>query len=444
MSHTVTRFAPSPTGALHIGGARTALFNWAFARRHKGRFVLRIEDTDRARSSPDAVRSILDGLRWLGLDWDGEPLYQSARAKRHRALAQQLRAQGRAFLCDAPAKAASSGAASGPVLRFRAPRGGETIVQDQVQGRVVIAHQELDDFVLLRADGTPTYMLSCVADDYDMGITHIIRGDDHLVNAARQQELCAALGWTPPHYAHLPLLHDAEGRKLSKRDDAAALLQWQQRGYLPQAVSNYLSRLGWSHGDAEIFSRAQFVRWFALDAIGRAPARLNVERLNFLNAHYLRHTPPQKLLPLMVEFLPPSARHPAPLKRAFTALAARCHTLQELANAARPLYAARPLALNEDAQHLLTKEARAQLAGFAAQLASLQPWQEKTLQDALRAFLQQHQLAMGRFAPALRAALIGQKSSLGVVTLLWALGRRETLARLQEQASGTKEAAAVS
>ena len=447
MPKPVTRFAPSPTGLLHIGGARTALFNWAFARRHKGRFLLRIEDTDRARASSDALHSILEGLRWLELDWDGEPVHQSARAERHRAAAHDLLAAGRAFWCDAPAKqdaapeqpAASDKPAaavqpSAPVLRFRAPRGGQTIVQDRVQGRVEIAHEQVDDFVLLRADGSPTYMLSCVVDDYDMGVTHIIRGDDHLTNAARQQELCAAFGWQPPHYAHLPLLHDKEGRKLSKRHHAASVLTWRADGYLAAAVSNYLSRLGWSHGDTEIFSRRQFVRWFALDAIGRAPARLDMERLNFLNAHYLRQLPLRTLLPLVAEFLPPSAKNPAPLQRAWEALGARCQTLHQIAEAARPLYAARPLPLSKEARELLTPEMRAHLTALHAQLKQFKTWQEAALHDALRAFLQQRELKMGRVAPALRAALTGEAGTLGVVTLLWALGRTEALARLADQA----------
>ena len=433
MSSPVTRFAPSPTGALHIGGARTALFNWAFARRHKGKFLLRIEDTDRARSAPDSVRSILDGLRWLGLEWDDEPVYQSARAARHREVAEKLRAQDRAFPCDAPAKRAGTASSAGPVLRFRAPRGGEALVRDQVQGEVAIAHEQLDDFVLLRADGSPTYMLSCVVDDYDMGVSHVIRGDDHLTNAARQQELCAALGWTPPHYAHLPLLHDGDGRKLSKREHGGDLAQWRQQGYLPQAVVNYLSRLGWSHGDEEVFSRAQFVRWFGLDAIGRAPARLDQARLDSLNAHYLRQTKMQTLLPLLAEFLPPCARNAAPLKRAWQALIARSHTLKDLAAAAAPLYAARPLALHEDAKQILTPAMRAQLAEFYPLLARLPQWNEEQLNAALRAFVQQSGEPMGKIAPALRAALTGQKGSLGVIVLLWALERDEALARLKEQ-----------
>lgn len=311
----VVRFAPSPTGFLHIGGARTALFNWLFARRHGGRFLLRIEDTDRARSTPEAIAAILDGMGWLGLDWDGDETYQFARASRHAEVAFQLLEQGNAYKCFAtPEELAElreqqraarlplrydgrwrnrdprEAAEDAPfVIRLKAPTEGETVIEDRVQGRVTVQNSELDDMILLRSDGTPTYMLAVVVDDHDMGVTHVIRGDDHLNNAFRQLALIRAMGWLEPVYAHIPLIHGADGAKLSKRHGALGVDAYRDElGMLPEAVNNYLLRLGWGHGDDEIISREQAIQWFDLDHVGRSPARFDLKKLENVNGHYIR------------------------------------------------------------------------------------------------------------------------------------------------------------
>ena len=309
----VTRFAPSPTGFLHIGGARTALFNWAFARHHGGRFLLRIEDTDRARSTQEAIDAILDGMGWLGLDADEAPVYQHANAPRHIAIAEQLLADGHAYKCFCTAEEveamrekaraegkpprydgtwrdrdASEAPADAPfVVRFKAPQSGETVIDDLVQGRIATANDQFDDLILLRSDGTPTYMLSVVVDDHDMAVTHIIRGDDHMTNAARQAQIYAALGWDVPQFAHIPLIHGPDGTKLSKRHGALGVEAYRDMGYLPEAMRNYLARLGWSHGDDEVFSTAQLIEWFGLEAIGKSPARFDKEKLDNVNAQHL-------------------------------------------------------------------------------------------------------------------------------------------------------------
>ena len=323
MTQTViTRFAPSPTGYLHIGGARTALFNWLYARAKGGKMLLRIEDTDQARSTEGAILAILDGLRWLELDWDGEPVYQLARAERHREVALELLAKGKAYRCYASPqeleamreKARAEGRSPGydgtwrdrdhqeappgvpPAIRFKAPRDGETIIDDQVQGQVTFANKDLDDLVILRSDGTPTYNLSVVVDDHDMGITHVIRGDDHLTNAARQTQIYKAMGWSTPIFSHVPLIHGPDGAKLSKRHGALGVDAYRAMGYLPAALRNYLVRLGWSHGDDEIMSTEQMVEWFDLDAIGRSAARFDFAKLENLNGHYLRETPDSEIV----------------------------------------------------------------------------------------------------------------------------------------------------
>ena len=326
----ITRFAPSPTGYLHIGGARTALFNWLYAKHTGGKMLLRIEDTDQARSTEGAILAILDGLRWLELDWDGEPVYQLTRAERHREIAEQLLAQGNAYRCYASPqelqtmrdRARAEGRAPGydgtwrhrdpsaapagiePAIRFKAPREGETVIEDRVQGRVVFANKDLDDLVILRSDGTPTYNLSVVVDDHDMGITHVIRGDDHLTNAARQTQIFKALGWTTPIYAHVPLIHGPDGAKLSKRHGALGVDAYRAMGYLPAALRNYLVRLGWSHGDAEIMSTDEMVKWFDLDAIGRSAARFDFAKLENLNGHYLRVTPDTEIVQHLQALMP--------------------------------------------------------------------------------------------------------------------------------------------
>ena len=369
--HVVTRFAPSPTGYLHIGGARTALFNWLYAKAKGGKMLLRIEDTDRARSTEGAILAILDGLSWLELDWDGEPVYQLARALRHRDMAEQLLAEGKAYRCYASAedlaamreKARAEGRAPGydgtwrerggseappdiaPAIRFKAPREGETVIEDRVQGRVVFANKDLDDLVILRSDGTPTYNLSVVVDDHDMGITHVIRGDDHLTNAARQTQIYKALGWETPIFAHVPLIHGPDGAKLSKRHGALGVEAYRAMGYLPAALRNYLVRLGWSHGDDEIMSSDDMIRWFDLDAIGRSAARFDFVKLENLNGHYLRETPDAEIVARMQALVPelPNGGELAAaigtdgwdkLERALPGLKERAKTLVELLDGA--------------------------------------------------------------------------------------------------------------
>src|SRR5713101_404686 len=394
----VVRFAPSPTGFLHIGGARTALFNWLFARHHGGKFLLRIEDTDRARSTPEAVAAIVEGLDWLGLSWDGEIVYQSARAARHAEVARQLLAAGRAYRCYCtptelaamreraraekrsvrydgtwrdrdPAEARElimAGVA--PVIRLKAPQDGATTIKDLVQGEVTVANAELDDLILLRADGTPTYNLSVVVDDHDMGITHVIRGDDHLNNAFRQTQIYRALNWPVPEFAHVPLIHGPDGAKLSKRHGALGVDAYRDMGYLPEALRNYLLRLGWSHGDDEIISTEQAIAWFDIDAVGRAPARFDFAKLDNLNGHYIRLAADDRLATLVGERLERVSGHPlseadrARLNRAMAELKLRPKTLSGLAANARFFVTQRPIPLDDRAASLLTVEARRLLA----------------------------------------------------------------------------------
>ncbi len=463
----VTRFAPSPTGFLHIGGARTALFNWLFARHHGGKYLLRIEDTDRARSTEEAIHAILDGLAWLGLaDYDAPPLFQSAQRSRHAAVAQELldagaayrcycspdeltamreaaRAAGRSRLYDGtwrdrdPAEAARGVA---PVIRFKAPQHGETVLEDAVQGEVRVANAELDDMVLLRADGTPTYMLSVVVDDHDMAITHVIRGDDHLTNAFRQLQLFYALGWRPPAYAHIPLLHGADGAKLSKRHGALGVEAYRDMGFLPEAMINYLMRLGWSHGDDEIISRAQAVEWFDIADVGRSPARFDLDRLLHLNAHYLRETPDATLLALCRPFLT-AALGAAPdqagcerILRGMPGLKPRASSLKELAEVGAFYLRARPIAMEQKAARLLDTEARARLGMLAERLQGLAPWQEDQLEKTVRLYAESEGFGLGKIAQPLRAALTGSIASPGLFEVMATLGRDECLARIADAA----------
>ncbi len=466
----VTRFAPSPTGFLHIGGARTALFNWAYARGHGGRMLLRIEDTDRQRSTEPAIQAILEGLQWLGLDWDGEPLSQFARAARHRAIAEELLRRGRAFRCyctaeeleemreraaaaglpprydgrwrDRPESEAPEGVA--PAIRFKAPSEGETIIEDQVMGRVVFHNRELDDLIILRSDGTPTYNLAVVVDDHDMGVTHIIRGVDHLTNAARQSQIYEALDWPVPVMAHLPLIHGPDGAKLSKRHGALGVDAYRAMGYLPAAMRNYLARLGWSHGDDEIFSTEQLVRWFDLDHVGRSPARFDFAKLENLNGHYLRATPDDQLIAALVEFLPHApggaimlarldADALARLKRLMPGLKERAKTLVELMESARFLVAGRPLAMDDKAQAILAGEGRQALKALLPVLEQAE-WSAPALEAAVKSFAEARGLKLGKLAQPLRAALTGSSTSPGIFDVLAALGRQESLSRIGDQA----------
>jgi glutamyl-tRNA synthetase len=473
----ITRFAPSPTGYLHIGGARTALFNWLYAKHTGGKMLLRIEDTDRARSTEGAILAILDGLRWLELDWDGEPVYQLTRAERHRGIAEQLLAEGNAYRCYATPeelqemreRARAEGRAPGydgtwrhrdpseaptgiePAIRFKAPREGETVIEDRVQGRVTFANKDLDDLVILRSDGTPTYNLSVVVDDHDMDITHVIRGDDHLTNAARQTQIFKALGWKTPVYAHVPLIHGPDGAKLSKRHGALGVEAYRAMGYLPAALRNYLVRLGWSHGDAEIMSTEEMIEWFDLDAIGRSAARFDFVKLENLNGHYLRTTPDKEIverLKSLVPELPDGAALAArigedgwrKLEQAMPGLKERAGTLVELLDNASFLFAKRPLTTDEMASRVLDEGGRETLATLLPRLEKVEPWTQEALEAAVRQFADDSGLKLGKVAQPLRASLTGRSISPGIFDVLAVLGRRESLARIGDQVHASKTA----
>ena len=473
----ITRFAPSPTGYLHIGGARTALFNWLYAKHTGGKMLLRIEDTDQARSTEGAILAILDELRWLELDWDGEPVYQLARAERHREAAEALLKAGKAYRCYASAdelqamreRARAEGRAPGydgtwrhrdpseapsgiePAIRFKAPREGETVIEDRVQGRVVFANKALDDLVILRSDGSPTYNLSVVVDDHDMAITHVIRGDDHLTNAARQSQIYKALGWETPVFAHVPLIHGPDGAKLSKRHGALGVDAYRAMGYLPAALRNYLVRLGWSHGHHEIMSTEQMIEWFDLDAIGRSAARFDFVKLANLNGHYLREAPDAEIvrqLKALVPELPDGAALAArigvegwkKLKRAMPGLKERAKTLVELLDSATFLFAKRPLTLDEQATKLLDAEGRDMIAQLLLRLEAVEPWATKELEAAVRSFADETGRKLGKVAQPLRAALTGKSTSPGIFDVLDVLGREESLARLRDQSAAINSA----
>jgi glutamyl-tRNA synthetase len=463
-SPVVTRFAPSPTGFLHIGGARTALFNYLFAHHHGGKFLLRIEDTDRARSTQAAVDAIIDGLSWLGIEWEGEPIYQFARAERHAEVARQLLAEGKAYHCyctpaeleamRAEQKAqglpmrydgrwrdrdpAEAPAGVPPVVRLKAPREGETVLDDKVQGEVTVANSQLDDMVLLRADGTPTYMLSVVVDDHDMGITHVIRGDDHLTNSFRQIQLYRACGWELPVFAHIPLIHGPDGAKLSKRHGALGADAYREMGFLPEALCNYLLRLGWGHGDDEIISRAQATEWFDVDGIGRSPSRFDLAKLTNLNGHYLREADDRRLTELVAPRLaalvgqPIDERRKSVLQEAMPGLKERAKTLVELAESAVFYLLERPLTLDDKAAKLLADEGRTVLSAFAQSLAALPDWRQDTLENEARLFAETHNLKLGKLAQPLRAALTGSTVSPPIFEVMQILGREESLGRIND------------
>ena len=467
----VTRFAPSPTGFLHIGGARTALFNWLYARARGGKMLLRIEDTDRERSTAAAIAAIIDGLQWLGLTWDGEIVFQFSRAARHREIAEQLLAAGKAYRCYASAdeltqmreKARAEGRSKlydgrwrdrdladapvdvKPTIRLKAPQTGETVVEDQVQGRVVWQNENLDDFVLLRSDGTPTYMLAVVVDDHDMGVTHIIRGDDHLNNGARQTQIYQALGWTVPTMAHIPLIHGPDGSKLSKRHGALGVDAYRALGYLPVAMRNYLVRLGWAHGDQEIFSTEEMIEAFDLPQIGRSPARFDFAKLESLNAHYMRALSDADLVVAVEQVLTfvaggqelASKMTPAlrdKLVAAMPGLKERAKTLVELFESSRFIWTSRPLGLDDQAKSMLTPEAKAVLAAIVPRLSALTEWTAGTTETVLRAYAEVAGIKLGAVAQPLRAALTGKTTSPPIFDVLAVLGKDESLARLRDQA----------
>ena len=456
-SPVVTRFAPSPTGFLHIGGARTALFNWLFARHHGGKFLLRIEDTDKARSTTEAIDAILDGMRWLGLDWDGHEYYQSQFWARHAEIAHKMLDRGHAYRCWMSQKelAAQREQAAkdrkpfrinspwrertdegdGPfVIRLKAAAEGETVIDDRVQGRVTVQNAEIDDFILLRSDGSPTYMLAVVVDDHDMGVTHVIRGDDHLNNAFRQLAIIRAMGWPEPVYAHVPLIHGPDGAKLSKRHGALGVDAYRDElGMLPEAVSNYLLRLGWGHGDDEIISRAQATEWFDLDHVGKSPSRFDFKKLENLNGHYIREADDSRLAELIAPGLGIDDTQKALLTRAMPELKARATTVHQLADGARFLFDTRPLAIEEPAAALLTDESRAILAAAHKHLVALAKWDVESLEAAIRDVADASGAKLGKIAQPLRAALTGRTTSPGIFDVLALLGRDESLARIADQ-----------
>jgi glutamyl-tRNA synthetase len=461
----VTRFAPSPTGFLHIGGARTALFNWLYARHHDGKFLLRIEDTDKARSTQAAIDAILEGMRWLELDWDGEEYFQSRFAARHAEVAYEMLERGHAYRCYMTAEELSAGreraqaerrpyrvesqwrdcspTAPTPdapfVVRLKAPREGETAIDDQVQGRVVVQNAELDDMVLLRSDGTPTYMLAVVVDDHDMGVTHVIRGDDHLNNAFRQLAIVKAMGWPEPTYAHVPLIHGADGAKMSKRHGATGVMDYHELGFLPEAVANYLLRLGWGHGDEEIISRDDAVRWFDLGGVGRSPSRFDTKKLENLNGHYIREADDGRLAGLVAPRVAPligrdlGTNEIALLTRAMPELKPRAKNLNELAEGATFLYRQRPLDFDEKAESLLAGEAQGLLARIHTALSTLDEWTTAATEAGVREVAETAGVKLGQVAQPLRAALTGRTTSPGIWDVLVLLGREESLARIADR-----------
>jgi glutamyl-tRNA synthetase len=462
----VTRFAPSPTGYLHIGGARTALFNWLFARHHGGTMLLRIEDTDRARSTDEAVEAIYDGLRWLGLEWDGDAISQFARRERHQEVVEQLLRDGNAYRCYCSAeeldemrtKARAEGrtrlydgrcrhrapddvpADIQPVIRLKVPLDGETEIADRVQGTVRVRNTDLDDMVLLRGDGTPTYMLAVVVDDRDMGVTHIIRGDDHLTNAMRQRQIYDLLGWEAPVFAHIPLIHGPDGAKLSKRHGALAVQAYRDMGYLPEAVCNYLLRLGWSHGDDEIISREQAIEWFGLENVGKSAARFDFDKLENLNGQYIRDADDTRLLGLVVPVLGATlgrtltGAEEERLRLSMHELKNRAKTILQLADIAMYCVAERPLKMDDKAASALDDEARAIMARLADSLSAAGDWQQAQIEAAVRGFAERENLKFGKVAQPLRAALTGQSTSPGIFNVLYALGRDEAIGRIADAA----------
>ena len=468
-SEIVTRFAPSPTGFLHIGGARTALFNWLFARHHGGKALLRIEDTDRKRSTQEAIDAIIDGLDWLGLDWDDETVFQSERGSRHVEVAEKLLEHGFAYKCFATPEEleemrAAQRAARQPlrydgrwrhrdatdaplgapfVIRLKTPETGETTIQDVVQGSVTVANAEIDDYIILRADGTPTYMLAAVVDDHDMGVTHIIRGDDHLNNAFRQLPIYRAMqeiegDWADPIYAHIPLIHGSDGAKLSKRHGALGVETYRdEMGILPEALFNYLLRLGWGHGDREEFTRDQAIELFDLDGVGRSASRFDLKKLEHLNGHYIREADDARLAKLVAKQLGDGADIGL-LTEAMPVLKVRAKNVNELAEGAEFLFKQRPLELTEKAAALLDNEARTRLALLSSRYKAENHWTIEALEATTKSIAEELEVGLGKLAQPLRAALTGTTTSPGIFDVLVLLGRDEALARIDAQAASAQ------
>ena len=467
----VTRFAPSPTGFLHIGGARTALFNWLYAHANEGKMLLRIEDTDQKRSTDEATAVIYEGLRWLGLDWDGEAVSQISRAQRHRRIGEQLLAEDKAYHCYASVlqlqemreKSRADGTPMRyewrhrdpidappdvkPVIRLKAPQSGRTIINDLVQGEVTFDNPNLDDMVLVRSNGTPTYMLAVVVDDHDMGVTHIIRGDDHLTNAARQILLYEALGWEIPVMAHISLIHGTDGAKLSKRHGALGVEAYRAMGYLPQALRNYLVRLGWSHGDDEIISLDQMLEWFDTDAIGKGASRFDFSKLEHLNGHYIRASNDKFLVTELLtnakyfengkhldhQLSPEEINF---LTKAMPLIKQKAKTLDELANSSRFLFSKRPLTPDGKAQKILDDNAKKILANLLPHLQKIATWEHDQISAKVYEFCEQSDIKLGRIAQPIRCAIAGTPAAPGVFEIMELLGREETLARIGDQAEG--------
>ena len=467
MKPVVTRFAPSPTGFLHIGGARTALFNWLFARHYGGKFLLRIEDTDRKRYTGEAVEAIYGGLKWLGLDWDEEPVSQFARRQRHQEVAQDLLVTGGAYRCycspeelaEMRARARQTGTSQiydgrwrdrdpsdapegvDPVIRLQALQSGETVIEDKIQGTVRVANDQLDDMILLRADGTSTYMLAVVVDDHDMDISHVIRGDDHLTNTFRQAQIYGALGWDLPAFAHMPLLHGSDGKKLSKRHGALGVETYRDDGFLANAMNNYLLRLGWSHGSDEIISRTQAIEWFDLDAIGRGAAQFDMDKLTSLNGHYIRHSNDQDLLDLVRPKLEDLLGYPVEydalqrLKIGLSGLKERAKTINELSENAMFYVRKRPLPVDNKARKLLDEQGRRMVDIARGELAGISNWCLDELERSIREAAAVRDENLGKLAQPLRAALTGSNVSPGIFEVMEILGREETLGRLDDATS---------
>jgi glutamyl-tRNA synthetase len=467
LSPPVTRFAPSPTGYLHIGGARTALFNYLYARHHGGSFLLRIEDTDRARSTDDAIAKILDGLAWLGLESDRPALFQSSRAGRHREVALHLLQSGHAYRCyatpdeleamraeqkerhqpqryDGRWRDRTDWPADRPyAVRLKAPTEGETVLSDRVQGEVRQSNAELDDFILLRSDGTPTYMLAVVVDDHDMGVTHVIRGDDHLTNSFRQLALIRALGWPEPVYAHVPMILGPDGAKLSKRHGALGVEAYRDElGILPEALENYLLRLGWGHGDAELLSRQEAIALFDLDGVGRSPSRFDMKKLENVNAHYLRQADDVRLARLTEPHLaaragrPLSAAEQQLLAAAMGELKPRAKTLIDLAAAAEWLILDRAVEPDAGAARALDDNGLRLLQQARIRLAAADPWEREVLEAGAQALAEAEAVGLGKIAAPLRAALTGRTASPSVFAIMALLGRAETLQRIDHALAG--------
>jgi glutamyl-tRNA synthetase len=476
----VTRFAPSPTGYLHIGGARTALFSWLYARAKGGKFLLRIEDTDKERSTQAAIDAIQDGLNWLGLGGDEPPVLQSARADRHAEIAHELVKRGAAYHCPVPAeelqarrgeaealqkRKAAEGSLSAAdqsrledllkpfrspwrdparalpagaptVVRLRMPDAGELTVNDHVQGSVSRAYADLDELILLRSDGSPTYMLAVVVDDHDMGVTHVIRGDDHFLNTFRQLPIYIGMGWTRPDYAHVPLIHGPDGKKLSKRHGATAVDEYRDvLGYLPEAMRNYLLRLGWSHGDDEIIPDDKAIEWFDLDGLNKAPARLDFVKLDSVNKHYMALADDQRLFDLWTgrpEAAALSGEELARIHAAMPALKTRAANLVQLSDQARFLTNIRPIVLTGKAAAQVNDEARERLASLIPNLEALADWSEPAIKDALTQFCDQNGISMGKIGPVLRAVLTGGAPAPDIALVLALLGRNEAFARMRD------------